>query len=487
MSTQTNVKDEVINTVNDTASKETCKNETEVIKSKTVLRIIEIIEKITTENNNTPEKLEKTEKPISVIYTRFANWYPLSQRNIDRLIQFFENSKNQEFAKKIVSKIDIKEWDNNSTFIRNFLKSSDSLHIAEKLYDITKASLLENRDNIIKFVSSLINWIVYKNDPTKFINHVIEKLKNYPYKVDFDFELTQDLEKRYEPYKLFVYKKDGKKWFMIRWNERLVTTDNVYTSIRYIKHWIFLWVKKEKKEWENEKVSWDILAFNSWVIDNIWTIDNINVDDKYIPTLDQWNLKYTLESGKTWFKKIIKNENGKTLEEWLEANYDKIEVKNLTTFASINLDSWKINLEVHTKNWNKKIFKEIDLYSYIEPNIIMIKKEWLRSYFKIEEDWDILAINFLQNINSFIYPKNIKSILSNYSKWKPVIIEKNNWEFCLVESDRKITVLEIKIVEKVKNTIEQNSISFKIWKIDYYYYEAKKELYQINAPKKSKK
>lgn len=485
MSTQTNVKDEVINTVNDTASKETCKNETEVIKSKTVLRIIEIIEKITTENNNTPEKLEKPEKPISVIYTRFANWYPLSQRNIDRLIQFFENIKNHEFAKKIVSKIDIKEWDNNSNFIKRFLKTSDSLQIAETSYDITRASLWENRDDIINVISSLIDWIVYKNDPTKFINHVIEKLKNYPYKVDFDFELTQDLEKRYEPYKLFVYKKDGKKWFMIRWDNNMEVSEAIYSSIVYLKtSWIYLWIKKGTPNWSPvDKYSWDILAFNKWKIDNLWTINDLIKN----PTLDDLNLFYEIEWRKTWYKIIEKDENWKLLKDKLPPIYDKIEVTNRITFASINLDSWKTNLEVYSKNGNKHNFLDIDLYSYIDPNMVMIKKDWLRSYFKIEENWDILSIDFLQNITSFLYPKNIKNTLSNYSKWKSVIIEKNNWEVCLVESDWKITVLEIKIVEKVKPLVEQNSISFKIWKNVCYYYEAKKELYQIDSPKKSKK
>lgn len=460
-----------------------CKDKAEVIKSETVLRVIEIIEKLNPEKKNTSEKQEK---PISIIYSRFASWYPLSEKNINRLIQFFENPKNQELAKEIMSKMHIKEWNNNSDFINSFLKSSNSSDLAEQICEIARATVLESSNDIKQVIQGHIdNNMKYRNNPSKLINYVIEKLKNYPYKVAFVFELIKELEKNYDPYKLFVYKKEGKRWFMIRWDEKLVITDNGYTSIKHIKHWIFLWLKKEIKELDNEKVSWDILAFNSWVIDTIWTIDDIRVDDKYIPTMDQWNLNFTLKSWKTGCKRIIKNETGKILEDWLEANYDKIEVKNWITFASINLDSWKKNLEVHTKNWNKKLFENIDLYSYIEPNMIMIKKDWL-SYYKVEENWDIIAINYLQNINSIIYPKNIESLLSNHEKSNPVFIKNNNWEIYLVEPDGNIIILEVKNVSRVTSSVEQDSIKFKIWNKTYYCSNDKRELYIFDTSKPKK-
>lgn len=376
----------------DETTNKSCENETEVIKSNTVYEIIRIIQDKTIEN---------PQININELYHCFANSYPISENDINYLIEFFENKKNQKLAQKVFSWLEIKSWNSNRKFINDFLINSE-----------------------------------WKNDIDNFIRYVTQKLKNYTYKINFEFDTIAVVEKKVEPnYRFFVYKKEGKRWIITtNWNN-ITISDNIYSSITYVKNWVFLWRKKEK--WtEKDKSSGDILIFNNWNIENKWTIDDI----KEITSVDEkWNITFKSKSNKTWIKKseksveIIDGEekiNIKLLDK-LPPEYDSVEMKYWLIFANKILNEKQKTIEIFWQKYKKILTKDIISSEFIEwvenKKIIKFKTVNWDCYYEINNNWEIKSVDYLQNVKTFLKPKKISDIYKSLDSLKPVFI-KYNWD-----------------------------------------------------------
>ncbi len=425
---KTTIKSGEIWSPQESASVEFCFKKIDTVTSETALRIIKLVES---------KKSKNTETTSSNTFDCFAEWYPISSVNRDKLIQFFQDKNNNELWRLILSKTWILTTEENKKFIDTFLYDSD-----------------------------------WKADVSQFIEFVIWELENYPFVIDFEYDEIKEInidDKRtdLQGKKVFKFKKDNKRWLIItsiNWKKYILPEK--YTKLEYKRNWTFCWIVNSEKsyKWEYIKLVWEEFI-------QIWTIDNI----RDIPNLSdsEGNLTYNAIWWKKWLKKFENdNEWNRILNEKLKPEYDSIRIENWLVIASKaseldNSNWWKIekekNYEIFLQNGFKKIlqYDDIKWYEYVKwiediKVIEFITSKW-SCYFEIDNNWVVKAINYLQGFQSSKNWKSIPEIIRDFNLWKPVFIKYYKNINCFIVKWKDDQILSYKFNEW-KTTIENDDI-----------------------------
>lgn len=379
-------------------------------------------------------------------YNDYTKNFPISKKNIDKLINFFENEKNQKLWQNIFSKLYLLVGDTNKDFVNSFLKNKD-----------------------------------WNNDSSKFIEKVLEELKNYPFVTDFQIDnISSEIKEKDldSSKKFFKFQAEKSYWLIVQDKNKIISSEVIYSNIRYLRNSIFLCIK-----WN----TWEFIKFN-W--ENFEIIQSIN-DIKWVPEqiFSNWDLIYNTINGnkKTiLFNSIWSDISGK--------EYDKIVNKFWLNFASKkNPESEKIDLDVIWDDFNKN-FTHINWYEIksIKDIIDLLKIQ--------TQTW----INYYEIINSKLeeipYLKNIKRVSEWFFRalklWKYAFVENiEKWCYLVTRTKDNIHLFfpmkwemwESILIKNVNSTqyfwLDEKSFPcFTVdWKALYIFDRNNKKLYKYNG------
>lgn len=350
------------------ASQEFCSNETELLSSKTVSRIIKIAEteklsrdiqtltldkpeKIATSPSILSEALKLWKKPAKMdSYDRFINGEPISKNERDYLITLFKNPEIREIILDTLSKIDILYWEKNKNFIKKFLENE--------------------------------KWEYDISNPLRCVLH---NLENYPFVLDFSFdEIAPIKHKVTYPvwWQYFEYKKWDKSGFILKLEDKLYYLTTLFDKIDILSNWLIFW---SVNTWEKTKWAFStdtMLELSSEYI-KIWEFYQFNWAWFDFVYWEKW-IKNVYESSE-WL--IIKWENNKY---WL-LGVSQIEKDILN---EVLLDKWEDIEESPVDNWIKefKIEKILD-NRFDQLNV----KNWLIIGFNEDEDRGFWKVEIFKN------------------------------------------------------------------------------------------
>lgn len=413
------------------ALREFCRNETELLSSKTAVRIIKIAEieklsrdiqtlaldepeKIATWPSLLSEALKIWKKPAKIdSYNRFINWEPISKRERDYLITLFKNPEIKTIILETLSKINILYWPENKEFIKRFLENE--------------------------------KWEYDISNPLRCVLH---NLENCPFVVDFSFDeiIPWRIKVNYPVWwQYFIYKKWNKQGFVLKLDDKLYYLTTLFDKLNILSNWLVFWIVDLNKDGENkdEYKIWKFYQFNWIGFEEIYRkkwIKNIYEFSEWLICIKWDNEKYWMlrvnEIQKDIFGEVLSNKwddnETEQVDNWikefkvdkvLDTSYDKLEVKNGLILA-FNEDEdrgfWKLELFKNTQvNFTKTPFQIKDFTLKLRE----IDNVTFQSYFKqldmqFYEDWKLLCVETLiwSNFYSFNEEKNELNPI-NWLQW----------------------------------------------------------------------
>lgn len=405
-----------------------CQNPEDVLKAEVTNRILAII---TQKNKNLD---------ISRYYDNFLKNFPINQKNLDELIWFFEDEKNQNFTQEIFSKLYLLVGDENKDFVNSFLKDKE-----------------------------------WNNDSSKTITYIIKRLKNYPFVAQFpidniEVELTEKTLSK--SHRFFKYKTSKKLGLIAQSKDALINTQNIYSNINYIKDNVFLCII-----WN----TWEFIKFNWENFEKIQTINDINWVPETI--FDNWDIIYKTINDK---RKFIPFDNI-----WASLSneeYDKIENKFWIIFAKKTNKENPANIDLDVVWANNKLsFNSINWYEMknLGNVIILLKIQtnlWI-NYYEIK-DKEIREISYLKNINAisdWFFKSNL-GFIQNSEKlcWLVTLIKDQEAIFFPIKWEIQESVLLKDIAKKQYFWLEEkNYPCFVVDSRDLYIFDRQnKKLYK---------
>lgn len=217
LSVVNNFNEEDINEVNRSSQIEPCKNDSDVLLSETVERILTIIVGKLNRWKSETEKMKNNE--ILDLFDLYVSWEPITKMMRDKLMSFFMSSEAINLWNEILSRIHIVQSDQNKPFIRRFLEDS--------------------------------NW---KYTSINFVNYVLDELENYPLILEIDLAEWEMIERLtsyvYWVWSLYLYRdslgayklvsiNDVDNWFNVIYLE-----EKFIDKPKFLINWLVFWVQE---------------------------------------------------------------------------------------------------------------------------------------------------------------------------------------------------------------------------------------------------
>lgn len=356
---------------------------------------------------------EETNKSAEEIYSAiFVNDEFITSKEQKYLLAFLSDEKAQHIAQRLFSSVRLLEWDDNTEFLKEYLKDDD-----------------------------------WKLTVDKIIPTMIDKVQNYPYVIDTDWE-NIDISWWFCIHSLTNWVKK----VYAKWNNWLVELPKQFESVEVLSNGFVAW-QLHNDENTNEEAAPNLEVYE-FVDGNFINICNIP-GWKRASILDENLLLYSNAEGKKWLKSFYKFSQDTDLRtqplslSHLSAKFDEI------------IKKWKFIIWVSRKDWSQDIsifietrsgFNEVFDVSFenisqnnleievINDNYIFIN--WVGLYFYDEASkeinlvpwslliWDVCKFAKLLSWNQEI----VRMESNNWEKGLYTFCNKTNEIKCLVKS-----------------------------------------------------
>lgn len=408
-----NVKSEIqrveLLAVENASQKEYCENPEDIKNSDTVKKIISIVSRKA--NYTLDSKPENSN--LNEIYDRFTKNLPITLKQLNYFKAFLSDINLNNEAQKIVSKLLILVWKNNSDFINSFLKDSEW------------------------------NFII-----DNFINYLSEKIENYNLIVDIDVDDIIYLMSSEKEWDYYTYKSKWKTWIFIVSNWKIFMLKKLFEDINLLNNWL-IFCRVNNKDSEiielgSNWFSWLLYDFD-WndfkLMEKLpWTIEvrNTQKEDIFITSANliwYWLSeisKWEIEPGKLWVE----------ITELLWPSYNSIKFQWNFILASRKFSESEYISEIyvitykwielaHTAKTNWNVWLN-DLWN----NYYLIETVYWKGIYKLDDD------NILNSFNNTLLNMNHLNIYS-LMKWEPTLVNNNNesWIYIFDKITWKLTKL----------------------------------------------
>lgn len=408
-----NVKNELqkveLMSIENTSQKEYCENPEDIKNSETVKKIISIVSrKAHYTLDSKPENSNLNE-----IYDRFTKNLPITLKQLNYFKDFLSNTALLNDAQKIVSKLLILVWKNNSDFINSFLKDSEW------------------------------NFII-----DNFINYLSEKIENYNLVVDIDDDDIIYLMSSEKEWDYYTYKSNWKTWIFIVSNWEIFILKKLFEKITLLNNWlIYCRIKNIDSEiielWD--KWFWWLIYDFDWsdfiLMKKLpWTIEVINTEKENLFITSGNMIWY-------WLTEIAKWE----MEEWklwvevtelLWPVYNSIRFQWNFIKASRQYSESEDMYEIYINTGDS-----IELTYTVKSGLSMWLRDLWDNYYQIETTyWKSIfrldghnVFNIVDNRLLNMYHTNIQTLM----KWEPTLVNNNNehWIYLFDKITWKLTKL----------------------------------------------